>query len=78
MRNFNLAKTTNDIVVQSSKPKIIYHKIRSGEALSIIANKYNCTISEIKKANNLRSVKTTKSVNKTTNNEDNNAISYKF
>jgi LysM repeat protein len=55
LRNFNLAKTTNDIVVQSSKPKIIYHKIRSGEALSIIANKYNCSISEIKSANNLRS-----------------------
>lgn len=53
--NFNLAKTTKNIVIESSKPKVIYHKIKSGEALSIIANKYNCTVSEIKKANNLRS-----------------------
>ena len=53
--NFNLAKTSKNIVIESSKPKVIYHKIKSGEALSIIANKYNCTISEIKKANNLRS-----------------------
>lgn len=53
--NFNLAKTSKNIVIESSKQKVIYHKIKSGEALSIIANKYNCTISEIKKANNLRS-----------------------
>ena len=53
--NFNLAKTSKNFVIESSKPKVIYHKIKSGEALSIIANKYNCTISEIKKANNLRS-----------------------
>uniref|UniRef100_UPI00404A20A9 GDSL-type esterase/lipase family protein n=1 Tax=Flavobacterium sp. TaxID=239 RepID=UPI00404A20A9 len=53
--NFNLAKTAKNIVMESSKPKVIYHKIKSGEALSIIANKYNCTVSEIKKANNLRS-----------------------
>lgn len=53
--NFNLAKTSKNIVIESSKPRIIYHKIKSGEALSIIADKYNCTVSEIKRANNLRS-----------------------
>lgn len=53
--NFNLAKTAKNIVIESSKPKVIYHKIKSGEALSIIADKYNCSVSEIKKANNLRS-----------------------
>ncbi|WP_320814470.1 GDSL-type esterase/lipase family protein [Flavobacterium sp.] len=53
--NFNLAKTSKNIVMVSSKPKVIYHKIKSGEALSIIADKYNCSVSEIKKANNLRS-----------------------
>lgn len=53
--NFNLAKTSKNIVIESSKPKVIYHKIKSGEALSIIADKYNCSVSEIKKANNLRS-----------------------
>ena len=53
--NFNLAKTSKNIVIESSKPKVIYHKIKSGEALSIIANKYNCTVLEIKNANNLRS-----------------------
>ena len=53
--NFNLAKTAKNIVIESSKPKVIYHKIKSGEALSIIADKYNCSVSEIKSANNLRS-----------------------
>lgn len=52
--NFNLAKTTKNIVIDSSKPKIIYHKIRRGEALSIIADKYNCSVSEIKRTNTLR------------------------
>jgi len=53
--NFNLAKTAKNIVIESSKPKVIQHKIKRGEALSIIADKYNCSVSEIKKANNLRS-----------------------
>ena len=53
--NFNLAKTSKNIVIESSKPKVIYHKIKSGEALSIIADKYNCSVSEIRKANKLRS-----------------------
>lgn len=52
---FNLAKSKKNIIIESSKPKIIYHKIKRGEALSIIADKYNCSVSEIKKANGLRS-----------------------
>lgn len=35
--------------------KTINHKIKKGEALSIIANKYNVSVSQIKKANGLKS-----------------------
>ncbi|WP_339887822.1 LysM peptidoglycan-binding domain-containing protein [uncultured Flavobacterium sp.] len=35
--------------------KTINHKIKKGEVLSIIANKYDVSVSEIKKANNLKS-----------------------
>jgi LysM repeat protein/lysophospholipase L1-like esterase len=37
--------------------KTINHKIKSGEVLSKIANKYDITVAEIKKANNLKSDK---------------------
>lgn len=53
--SFNLATSSKNIVLESSKPKVIFHKVKKGEALSIIANKYNCTVSEIKNENNLRS-----------------------
>ena len=35
--------------------KTINHKIKKGEVLSIIANKYDVSVSQIKKANNLQS-----------------------
>lgn len=37
--------------------KTINHKIKKGEVLSIIANKYDISVSQIKKANNLKSDK---------------------
>ena len=52
---FDLATTSKEISIQSNVPKVISHKIKSGEALSIIADKYNVTIASLKKANGLRS-----------------------
>lgn len=54
-RSFNLATASKDITIESSTPKTITHKIRSGEALSIIADKYKVSVAAIKKANGLRS-----------------------
>lgn len=52
---FDLATASKEIIIESNEPKIRIHKIKSGEALSIIANKYNVTVNAIKKANGLRS-----------------------
>ena len=54
-RLIDLATSSNEIKIESATPKVIYHKIKSGEALSIIANKYNVSINTIKKANGLYS-----------------------
>lgn len=37
------------------QPKVIYHKVRSGESLSVIASKYKVSYTSIKKWNNLKS-----------------------
>ncbi|AXG73103.1 LysM peptidoglycan-binding domain-containing protein [Flavobacterium arcticum] len=52
---FDIATSSKTIVLESSVPKKITHKIKSGEALSIIAQKYGTTVSAIKKLNGLRS-----------------------
>lgn len=52
---FDVATSSKTIVLESSVPKTITHRIKSGEALSIIAEKYGITVSQIKKANGLRS-----------------------
>ena len=52
---FNLATASKEIVIESSVPKTIVHKIKSGESISGIATKYNTTIDGIKKANGFRS-----------------------
>lgn len=39
----------------SSSRKVIYHRIKRGESLSVIANKYNVTVNELKRWNRLRS-----------------------
>lgn len=54
-RFFDLATASKEIVIESSIPKTTVHKIKSGESLSGIADKYNVSILEIKSANNLRS-----------------------
>lgn len=53
--SFGLATTWKNTIVEKSKPKRIIHKIKNGEALSIIAQKYNVTVAAIKKANGLKS-----------------------
>ncbi len=53
--SFDLATAKETIVLESKVPKNISHKIRSGEALSIIADKYNVSVNAIKKLNNLKS-----------------------
>lgn len=52
---FDVATSSRTITLESTEPKVIVHKIKSGEALSIIAEKYNTSVSEIKKYNGLRS-----------------------
>lgn len=54
---FDLATSSRTIVLESKVPEKIIHKIKSGEVLGSIANKYNITVSELKKANGLRSDK---------------------
>lgn len=52
---FDLAIASKEIIIESAVPKIIVHKIKSGESLSGIATKYNSSIEAIKSANKLRS-----------------------
>jgi LysM repeat protein len=52
---FALATERKTIIVEKEIPKKITHKIRSGEALSIIADKYNVGLTALKKANGLKS-----------------------
>ncbi|MDR6968246.1 LysM repeat protein [Flavobacterium arsenatis] len=52
---FQVATAKKTIVLESDVPKSITHKIKNGEALSIIADKYNVSVSEIKRANGLKS-----------------------
>lgn len=51
---FDVALSYNTIVVESEKPKTTIHKIKSGENLSVIAAKYNVSVSSIKSANGLK------------------------
>lgn len=52
---FDFATASKTIVMESTVPKKITHKIKRGEAISIIADKYNISVAQLKKANNLRS-----------------------
>lgn len=53
--SFDLATSNKTIVLESTVPKKIIHKIKSGEVLGTIARRYGVTITEIKRANNLKS-----------------------
>ena len=52
---FDLATSTKTIVLESNVPKQIVHKIKNGEVLGSIANKYGVTVAQIKKFNGLKS-----------------------
>lgn len=52
--SFNIATAKRTITFESNVPKTITHKIKNGEALSIIADKYNVSVSQLKKANGLK------------------------
>lgn len=61
------AKTENKSEVKEATTKVVYeyqvknitkkHKVKSGENLSLIANKYNVEVADIKKWNNMKSSK---------------------
>lgn len=51
---FDVATSSKTIVLESNVPKKINHKIKKGEAISIIADKYNVSVAEIKRANGLK------------------------
>ncbi|KGO97244.1 GDSL-type esterase/lipase family protein [Flavobacterium enshiense] len=54
---FDMATSSKTIVLESNVPKKIVHKIKNGEAISTIADKYNISVAELKKANGLKSDK---------------------
>lgn len=51
---FDVALPKENITIQPSVSKKIIHKIKRGEALSIIAQKYNVSVATIKKLNRLK------------------------
>ncbi|WP_290846112.1 GDSL-type esterase/lipase family protein [Flavobacterium sp.] len=51
---FDVATAKKTIVMESEIPKKITHKIKNGEVLGSIADKYNVSISAIKKANGMK------------------------
>lgn len=48
--------TPNEVVVNSilSEDRKVYHYVRSGESLGVIAKKYGCSVNDVKEWNNLR------------------------
>lgn len=52
---FRLATAEGNPVIQSVQSSVKYHKIKSGESLSVIASKYNVSVATLKKENNLKS-----------------------
>ena len=55
--SFGLATAKRTITLESTVPKKIVHKIKNGEAISVIADQYNVSIAAIKKLNRLKSDK---------------------
>lgn len=52
--DFDVATSSRTIVLESTVPKKITHRIKSGEVLGSIADKYGITITQLKKANGLK------------------------
>jgi len=53
--SFRLAAADGNPVIQSVQSSVEYHKVKSGESLTIIAKKYNVSVADIKKENDMRS-----------------------
>lgn len=53
--SFDVSVEKRIIASEKKIPKKITHKIKKGEAISIIADKYNVSVAEIKRANGLKS-----------------------
>ncbi|WP_159801600.1 LysM peptidoglycan-binding domain-containing protein [Flavobacterium sp. MK4S-17] len=53
-QDFDIATSSKTIVVESTVPKKISHKIKRGEVLGTIARKYGITVTQLKNANGLR------------------------
>lgn len=75
--SFDLATAKKTIVFESQVPKTITHKIKSGEVLGSIADKYNISLTALKKANGLKSnnIRAGKSLKIPTNEKQNRSIS---
>ncbi|MFP9115573.1 GDSL-type esterase/lipase family protein [Flavobacterium sp. RHBU_3] len=52
--DFDLATSSRTIVLESTEPKKITHRIKNGEVLGSIANKYNVSVADIKRANSMK------------------------
>ncbi|OXA92536.1 LysM repeat-containing protein [Flavobacterium hercynium] len=52
---FDLAISAQTSITQTTERKVIAHKIKKGEAISVIADKYNVSVAEIKRDNHLKS-----------------------
>jgi LysM repeat protein len=51
---FDVATSSKIIVLESTVPKKITHKIKNGEVLGSIADKYNVSVTQLKKVNGLK------------------------
>ncbi len=50
----SLVKLEEKRIAEANKPKVIYHYVRKGECLPIIARKYDCSVSQLKSWNGIR------------------------
>ena len=75
--SFDLATAKKTIVFESQVPKIITHKIKSGDVLGSIADKYNISLTALKRANGLKSnnIRAGKTLKIPTNEKQNRSIS---
>lgn len=75
--SFDLATAKKTIVFESQVPKTITHKIKSGDVLGAIADKYNISLSALKRANGLKSnnIRAGKTLRIPTNEKQNRSIS---
>lgn len=75
--SFDFATAKKTIIFESQVPKTISHKIKSGDVLGSIAEKYNVSISALKRTNGLKSnnIRAGKTLKIPTNEKQNRSIS---